>query len=359
MSQLLTCDGRIAFEQRFVLHHGFIDGIGRPHVLYDSAHIDRDGWWCWYLTTDDGVDQLLLTSLRIALFQRHHFHVVFRVLEHLCTLQGEQFDGLGLVGLYANVACSHLGGLHQQFQSHEYLIGMFHHQPIVGGDIGFAFYSIDDHTFGFGGRRRCEFDERGESSTAHSCDTRFLHTCHNLFGCQFGMVFHQFQRVRAVDALFPFVALHIDDNGWFAVACGIDGRIDLEHGARHRRIDRGRDEAASLSDERSHLHLVALGNYRFGRRTDMLRQRENGLLWQSSHLGLHLVRQFVLLRMNATYTECSCFHTLSSFLCSGVITASDGSAGLGLGNGKFTAWIAFVGQASTHFLHKRHLLKSM
>ena len=48
------------------------------------------------------------------------------------------------------------------------------------------------------------------------------------------MVLHQFQLVRAVDSLFPLVALYINNNNWLAIACRIDSSINLENGTANR-----------------------------------------------------------------------------------------------------------------------------
>ena len=101
----------------------------------------------------------------------------------------------------------------------------------------------------------------------------------------------------------------------------------------------------------------------------MLGKRENSLFGQSSHLGSHLMGQLILFGVYTTDTECSYVHACSSFtslvglMGSGFSTAGEALgatvSGLGFGAGKLTAWMAFVGHTSTHFLHMRHLLKSM
>ena len=160
--------------------------------------------------------------------------MIFRSGKRFGTLLGEQFNGRHLVGLYADVALGHLGTLHQQFQTNQYLVGMLHHQTIVGGDIRFALYSIDNHALSLSRWWRTEFDKRGETSTTHSNNTSGLDALNDFLRCQFGMVLHQFQLVRAVNGLFPLITLYINDNHGLAIASGVDGGINLEHCTANR-----------------------------------------------------------------------------------------------------------------------------
>ena len=64
------------------------------------------------------------------------------------------------------------------------------------------------------------------------------------------------------------------------------------------------------------------------------------------------MRQLVLLGMYAPNSECSDIHAVASFPSSTL-----GSTGLGAG--KFTATMAWVGQTATHLRHRRHLFGSI
>ena len=125
------------------------------------------------------------------------------------------------------------------------------------------------------------------------------------------MVFEQFEIIAAVDALFPFVALDIDDDYRFAVASGIEGGIHLCHSAGNGRIYRCRDEATGLGYQCTHFHLVAALDDSLCRSAYMLREGEDSLLGQRSHNGGRLCRELVLFRMDTSYAECSYFHTVS------------------------------------------------
>ena len=148
IGQLLTRHSGIALKQRLVLHNCLVDGKSRTYVLHYGAHVDRDGRRSRHLTTYDGVDQLLLTALRVALFQGYHFYTVSRSTEHFGTLLRQQLDGGHLVGLYAYVTLSHLGSLHQQLKTYQEFVGMLHQQTEVGSDIRLALYGVDDDALG-------------------------------------------------------------------------------------------------------------------------------------------------------------------------------------------------------------------
>ena len=278
MLQQLACHGGIALEQGLMLHDSFVHGKGCTYVLHDGSHVDRDSGRSRHLTADDSIDELFLTALRVALLQGDDLYLIIRVAKALGTLLGEQGDGGGLVGLDADVAAVDLGGLHQQFQSYEYLVGLLHHQPVVGCDVGLALYGIDDDALSLGCRRRGQFDECGEAGTAHTGDACHLDALDNLFGCQFGMTVYGLQLLRTVDALLPFVALNVDDDGRLAVARSIDDGVNLDHRAADRRIDGGRHKAAGLGYERTHLDVVALLDNGLGGGSYMLAQGEDGLL---------------------------------------------------------------------------------
>ena len=106
---------------------------------------------------------------------------------------------------------------------------MFHHQTEVGSNIGLALDGIDDDAFGLGRGRWTQLDEGWEAGSTHTNDAGFLDTVHNLFRRQFRMVFYQFQLVRAVDGLFPFVALNINNNHGLAIASSVNGGINLKY----------------------------------------------------------------------------------------------------------------------------------
>ena len=176
---------------------------------------------------------------------------------------------------------------------------------------------------------------------------------------------YRLQLFRTVDTLLPLVAFYIDDNTRLAVTGSVDRLVYLEHSSRNRTVDRSTDKTTSLSKQSTYLHLVALGNNRLCRSTDVLTKRKNGLLRKGCHLSSHLGCNLILFWVNTTYSKCSQFHACSSFFTSevsalGAAGASTGaaSAGLAFFTGKLTFTRAPVGHSSTHLVHMRHLLKS-
>ena len=76
MCQTLTRDSGVTLEERLTFHHSLIDSEGCTYILYDSTYIYRNSWGSWYLTTNHGINQLLLTALWITLFQRNDLYFV-------------------------------------------------------------------------------------------------------------------------------------------------------------------------------------------------------------------------------------------------------------------------------------------
>ena len=218
---------------------------------------------------------------------------------------------------------------------------MLHHKAVVCCDVWLALHTIDDDTLGLGTWRRTQLDEGWETCTTHTCDTSHLDAVDNLFGSELGMRCYRLQLFRTVDTLLPLVAFYIDDNTRLAVTCSVDRLVYLEHSSRNRTVDRSTDKTTSLSKQSTYLHLVALGNNRLCRSTDVRTKRENGLLRKGCHLSSHLGCNLILFWVNTTYSKCSQFHACSSFF-----------------TGKLTFTRAPVGHSSTHLVHMRHLLKS-
>ena len=182
ISKALTCYGGVTLKERLALHHCLIDSEGSTYVLNDGTHIHWDGWRCRNLTTDNGIDELFLTALRITLLQRNNLYFELRTSELLCTFLCEQFDGSGFVGLDTDITRGDLSAYHQELKTNENLIGMLHHQTEVGSDIWLALYGIDNHALCLCRWRRSEFYEGGETSTTHTYYTSVLDTTDNLLG---------------------------------------------------------------------------------------------------------------------------------------------------------------------------------
>ena len=84
------------------------------------------------------------------------------------------------------------------------------------------------------------------------------------------MILDEFQFLAAVNALFPFIAFHLNNNNRLTVTGGIDGLVNLKDCTRDTGIDRSRHETASLGQQRAYLHFITLGHDRLRGCTDML-----------------------------------------------------------------------------------------
>ena len=138
---------------------------------------------------------------------------------------------------------------------------------MVGSKIRLTLYSIDDNALGLAAGRRCELHMSGETGSTHTYYTGILNLGYDLFGFEVTLG-HQF--LAAVDALFPLISYHIDEDGRLAVAAGIDDRVNLGNLARYRGEDGSRHKTACIGNLGTHLHHVALGNTGYGGSADML-----------------------------------------------------------------------------------------
>ena len=147
----------------------------------------------------------------------------------------------------------------------------------------------------------------GETSTTHADDASILHFLNNLFGSEFGLILQRDKFVCTVNALFPLVAFNRDIDSRLLVAAGIHHRIDFQHGAADRGEDRcGECLFHGLANLCAHFHLVALLHTRHCGSTDVLPHGEDRHFGQLCHLDWFSSREFVLCRMNTTYSKC--FH---------------------------------------------------
>ena len=70
---VLSGDSDDAADERFILLHGFVDSEDRSYIVNDSSYFDRQSS-ARYLATDASVDELFLTALRIAQFERQNLN---------------------------------------------------------------------------------------------------------------------------------------------------------------------------------------------------------------------------------------------------------------------------------------------
>ena len=98
-------------DQRLVVAHGLIDRVGGGHILHDSTRRHRQSSRRDFLA-EQGLDQLLLTSLRI-------FHLKSGHLDTVDIACGIPHGGncVGLIVLDAHYGPIHTGSAHQQLYS--------------------------------------------------------------------------------------------------------------------------------------------------------------------------------------------------------------------------------------------------
>ena len=226
--QRFTCYRDDTFEQRFVLLHSFIHSEGCTYVLHYGTRRNRQCTGS-HLTLNNGIDQLLFTALRIFHFQGNYLDTGIRRsdLRH-------QLNSVGLVVFDTNECLVHLDSFHQDRHTYHDFFGMFQHQLVVGRQVRLTFHSINDDTFGLECRRRAKLHLRGEAGTTHTNNTGIGYLLDNFFGSQVAFLH---QRIGAVNAFFPFVAFHVDEDGRFSVTAGIDNRINLGNFTADRRMN--------------------------------------------------------------------------------------------------------------------------
>ena len=228
MGEALACDGDDALKQRLVLHHGFVDSKGCSHVLQDGAHADWQCRWCGYLTTDDCVDELLLASLRVFHLEWHHLDA----LVGFC-LFGHEAYGIGLVVFDSDECLVYADGLHEQGDTHEYLVGMFEHEAVVGSEVGLTLHGVDDDPLGLAAWRWRQLYVARETCSTHAHDACCLHLIYNIFRSEFRTVGQCDEVGASVDGRFPLVAFHGDVDCRLLVSAGIDYGVNFQHCARY------------------------------------------------------------------------------------------------------------------------------
>ena len=223
---LLTGNGSIALEERFILHNCLINSEGSTYILNNCSNVDRDSWRSRNLTADNGIHQLLLTSLRVLLSQRYNLDTSV-----ISCLFLEEFDGSRFVILDTDVALLYLSRLHQKVQANENLIGMLHHQAIVGCDIRLTLYTVDDDALSLGSWRRTKLDEGRKTGTTHTSDTCYLDAVYDFLWSKLSMSLKRLEFIRAVDTLLPLIAFYINNDARLAITGSINRCIYLEHGS--------------------------------------------------------------------------------------------------------------------------------
>ena len=305
--QAVAGDGESVGDEGLVLLNGLIDCKRSGDILHHRAHADGQPAGT-HLAVHHGLNELLLTALRILLLES----------EHLDSLVGELgeglahgLDGLGLVLLDADhgaAASEHL--LHDGCADDD-LLRALEHDAEVAGEIGLALRAVQDQALSFAAGSGIEFHVCRESGSAESDHSAGLDTIED--GCA---VFGDFcyEGVGKIHSFHPLVAFHGDFDMHHIVACEVLAGCDGLHGAGCGGMHECGDESAGFGDDLPCLHLVTYGHYGFRRRSQMLCHGHIHGLGQGQHLYGAASGEFCIIRMHTAYCECYLAHCLSSFL---------------------------------------------
>ena len=111
---------------------------------------------------------------------------------------------------------------------------MFQHQLMVGSQIRFALYGVDDDTLCLECRRRTQLDLRREACTAQTYDTGIGNFLHDFLGSQTAFLH---QRFGTVNGFFPFIPFYVNEYSRLGVTAGIDNRVNLSDFPADRRMN--------------------------------------------------------------------------------------------------------------------------
>ena len=182
---------------------------------------------------------------------------------------------------------------------------MVEHQTVVAGEVGFAFHAVEQQEFGLGILGRHELYMRGEAGTAHTDNTHILDPLNDSGAVQGDFAF---DFGAAVDAFFPFVALHIYKDGGFGIVRSVRNVGDFVHRAADGRMHHCAQESVVLGEHGAHFHLIAFRHNGLRGGSEVLAHHHADLLGQGQNLGGSFGVEFLVVGMHPTYIEC--FHIL-------------------------------------------------
>ena len=140
---------------------------------------------------------------------------------------------------------------------------------MVGGQIRFALYGIDNDTFRLKCRRWTQFYLCRETSATQTYDTGVRNLLHDFLGCEVTLFY---QRIGTVDGFFPLISLYINEDSRFSVSAGIDNCVNFSDLSADRRMDGCRYETAGFGNLCTYFHNITFSYDRLCRSTDMLAQ---------------------------------------------------------------------------------------
>ena len=212
----------VSLDDGLVFLHCLIQHIHGRDVVHNATHGDGQGA-IGHAASGDGFNQLFFSTLRIFHLQGLNLDIR-EFLAHL----NQSGDGSGLVGLDADDGFLSAGGDEGDLNADEALFGAFQNHAVVGGDVGLALGGVDDKVFAFLLWFEHVFDVGGEAGAAQSHDAAVFHAGNDFLFVEFD--FADDVR-RGVNALVPFVAFAVDDDGGFLVSGDVGNHVNAVHRA--------------------------------------------------------------------------------------------------------------------------------
>ena len=304
LRELLAGDGKDVLDERLVLLNGLVNSVGSADVAHNTTHVDgelarRDA------AAGDGIDELLLGTLRIFDFERLNDDAL-ELGGHLLH-DGNWF---GLVVLDADVGVRDAKSLAEDADTYANLFGMLHHDTVVAGEVRLALDGIDDKVFSLFVGSYGILDMSGECGAAKTNDTHSLEFVDYFFWLQGALAFDV---GSTVDGFFPFVAFNVDVDGTLSKTESVLAGVDFSHGAAERGVDVGAHKSFGFAYQLANFDFVALSHTRSGGCTEVLVHKDDGGLWEREFLDDCRCGYLVFFGVDTTHCECFHFEVIGDY----------------------------------------------
>ncbi len=265
-------EGDDPLDQRLAVDNGALDGKHGGDVEHHDADIDRAAAF-GHLTAGEQLDGLLGTARGV--LGRHCLD------QHIFVggVTGQFGDRLGLVVFHPDQGEFRFEQVLEHPDAIHDLVGVLLHQPIVGGDIGFALQPVDDQDLGELAAA-IELAVGGEDGAAKAGNARLLDALEQFAPLQIPVIGF------AVELAPLIFAIGGEDDAEIVKPGGVSDRVvgNLGDGARGGGVHRHHPPSGvtgqrlTLLDLVTHLHQqIAGGACVLAHRNDQAR-RQTGLL---------------------------------------------------------------------------------
>ena len=154
-------------------------------------------------------------------------------------------------------------------------VGLFQHDAVIAGEVGFALGAIDDKGIDGCALQAGQLDAGGESRAAQSHQTAGAHRHQNILQLRA-------DGGRSEGLIDGLLAIGGDDNGFRFGAAGIEDLLDGLDLTRYAGMDRCRNRRFTIADELADLNGIANLYDRLAGGADVLRHG-NGDLGRDRH----------------------------------------------------------------------------